>query len=375
MTVDRFGTPADEENILDFINLVFSQSARPHHFDRLLPKVYAHPGYGPLHALAVADGRIRGAVALLPLEVSLAGNPLRCGYIGSVSVHEKARGEGHMKRLMAMQIESAKRQGMDFMALGGRRQRYGYYGFETVGGLLVFSVNADNVRHALADADDSRITLRPIENEQDPALSAIAELHSAQLFFCVRNRERLLDILRSWEAQPFAVTDGASVLGYLVAQGDTLFEMVLDDWSNLPAVIKAWMRGRKRGSVMAPLWEKEEADALNAFCECCSTGDTEMLKVLNWPRVLQAALNQKWVCQALAEGRRVLEIDGQRLAVTVDAEAGVTVEETVEEPDRTLDEKAAVSLFFTPYAALTEMDPVLRSWLPLTLYIPMPDRF
>ena len=66
MTEYRMARPGEEEDILDFINLVFSQAHEPHHFDRLIPKVYGHAGHAPLHAIALEDGHIRAAIGLLP---------------------------------------------------------------------------------------------------------------------------------------------------------------------------------------------------------------------------------------------------------------------------------------------------------------------
>ena len=73
MTEYRFARPEDEEKVLDFIDFVFSQAHRPHDFARLLPKVYAHPGFSAIHALAVADGRIRAAVAVMPMTMGVRG--------------------------------------------------------------------------------------------------------------------------------------------------------------------------------------------------------------------------------------------------------------------------------------------------------------
>ena len=101
MTEYRMATPADEESILDFINMVFSQAHRPHDFAALLPKVYGHPGFSRYHVLAMREGRIRSTVALLPLELRIdAQCALKMGFVGSVSTHPSERGAGHMRELM-----------------------------------------------------------------------------------------------------------------------------------------------------------------------------------------------------------------------------------------------------------------------------------
>ena len=67
----RIARPEEEADILDLINLVFSQTRIPHHFDQLIPKVYAYPGYAPYHYIAVEDGKIRACVAVLPAQLHL----------------------------------------------------------------------------------------------------------------------------------------------------------------------------------------------------------------------------------------------------------------------------------------------------------------
>ena len=57
--------------------------------------------YTFIHRVAADEnGKLRAQIAVLPEKLMVAGHPLRGGFVGNVSVHPKARGEGHMKRLM-----------------------------------------------------------------------------------------------------------------------------------------------------------------------------------------------------------------------------------------------------------------------------------
>ena len=130
----RFADASYRADIIDFINMVFSQSAIPHDFKTLIPKVYADGrGFDEIHAIALDNQRVRGVVAQLPISAKYAGQDLKIGYIGSVSSHKYARGSGYMKVLMAMQLENAEKSGIDIMMLGGQRQRYEYFGYSPVG--------------------------------------------------------------------------------------------------------------------------------------------------------------------------------------------------------------------------------------------------
>ena len=171
MTEYRRALPHEEADILDFINYVFSQAHRPHNFKTLLPKVYAHDGFHRYHYVAVQDGKIRATVAVMPAFMPVGNNDmLKIGYVGSVSVHPYARGEGHMKKLMHMMLEDAEKEGYDLLALGGQRQRYQYFGFERGGAKLCFTVNQSNIRHALPNTEGRRITVREITDNAGRAI-------------------------------------------------------------------------------------------------------------------------------------------------------------------------------------------------------------
>ncbi|MBR5705384.1 MAG: GNAT family N-acetyltransferase, partial [Deltaproteobacteria bacterium] len=200
MTDYRFARPGEEDEILDLINAVFSQKARPHDFAVLLPKVYAHPGFSRLHAVAEVDGRIRGTVAMLPVDIKMGreAETLRGGYIGSVAVHPRYQKQGHMRALMEMQAQRARQMGLDFMALGGQRQRYNYYGFEKAGLALTFFVTSANVRHALKDVIPAEIV--PIPKPDSPDMDALYALYEAQPSRVLRPRELFYDTLRTYNS-------------------------------------------------------------------------------------------------------------------------------------------------------------------------------
>ena len=372
MTVYRFARPGEDDEILDLINAVFSQKARPHDFARLIPKVYAHPGFFRLHAVAEVDGRIRGTVAMLPIEVQMGRDaaPLRGGYIGSVSVHPRFEKQGHMRALMAMQEAQARKMGLDFMALGGQRQRYEYFGFAKGGLGFLFSVNAANVRHALKDA--APVTIEPFPDDAE----ALYALHESQPYRCLRHRELFYDILCTYGSKPWAIRDQAGELaGYLIATGDDIVELTLRDEALLPGVIRAWLESRQKCTVHSPGWNVRRAAALNVFAEGCRVTDFQLIRVLNWENTLGTALSFRNASTPLPEGRRVIRVENAGTLALEVRDGKTRVSPTEDEPDLSLSEKKAASLFFSPLALVTVRDPLLRCWLPLPLDIPVPDEF
>ena len=364
MTEYRFARPEEDMEVLDFINFVFSQAARPHDFAQLIPKVYAHPGFAKLHAVAVEDGRIRGTIAMLPVAVHAGGETLRCGYIGSVSVHPRFRGKGYMKELMAMQIAEAKRQGFDFMSLGGQRQRYQYFGFIQYGDTVHFFLNQSNARHALPK--ETPFTFVPA---QECHAEAIAALREKQALYC--ERPRLLDALCTYGGVPYVILNGEEISGYLVAMGDQITELCLSRESDLPAVMAAWMREHKNCQVSCGGEMTQRIQGLAAFAETYSIQPSAMIKVLNWENVLRAAMRMR----PLPDGERVIQIENAgvfRLKVENGAAEAVPCQLR---PDCIWTEAQAVENLFSPLQAQAVRDPVLRSWLPLTLDIPVADQF
>jgi len=364
MTEYRFARPDEEPEALDFINSVFSQAARPHDFARLIPKVYAHPGFAKLHTVAVEDGRIRGTVAMLPIAIHAGEETLKCGYIGSVSVHPRFRGKGYMKELMAMQIAEAKRQGFDFMALGGQRQRYQYFGFARYGGETLFFFNRANARHALPT--QAPFAFAPLEERH---MAAAAALHGNQALYC--ERPRFPDTLRTYGGVPYAILKEEALSGYLVALGDQITELCLSRESDLPAVMAAWMRDHSSCQVSCGGEMTPRILGLAAFAETYSIQPSAMIKVLNWESVLRAMLRLR----PLPDGERVVQIENAgafRLKVENGNAEALPCQSR---PDFVWTETQAAETLFSPLQALAVPDPVLRSWLPLTLDIPIADRF
>ena len=376
MTEYRFARPGEEEAVLDHINLVFSQAHAPHHFDRLIPKVYGHPDHAPLHAIALEDGHIRAAIGLLPMVLQLdEAHTLKAGFVGSVSVHERYRGRGYMKKLMEMIMARGRELGCDFLALGGQRQRYGYWGFENGGCSLRFDLNSANIRHGLKAVDGSRMIIRKIENEADAALDAIYALYQQQKMLCLRSRDRFLETMQTWNHSLYALEKEGRLIGYCCGSETWIGELALSEEGELLPFIKAWMQGKNHGSIIVPMHMQGRARAIKAFAEGYAIQDGEMFLILHWPRVLSAALEARHRTSPLADGRFVFEIKGHgRFALSLEkGKAAAT--ETEDAPETIMTENQAVEFFFSPFSAFFASSPLLQCWLPLPLNIPSADGF
>ena len=339
-----YGTPELRDDILDFGNYVFSNAHRPHDFRALLPKTYGEhvKGYEDYHYLAVRDGHIRGMVAMRPLQLGIMDEVINCGFIGTVSVHPYARGEGHMKKLMAM-VNADAREKYDMMILGGQRQRYNYFGFEHGGVVVRFHVNSTNLRHTTRDLDVSDLSFQLVTAEMVGELAFIHDLQEKNLIYGVRPQEELLDILHSWDNDCHVILRGGELIGYIVGN-DGEFGLVNE--GDMPAVLKAWFAFRKITSVnisVAP-YQKERIAVLNTICESSSIGYNEMIQVLNWPFV-----------------------------ITVKDGVPTVTEEDVE-PDLKLTTLEAERRMFSLNLLLGE-DELFKNWLPLPFCMSSVDGF
>ena len=374
MTEYRKALQHEEADILDFINYVFSQAHRPHNFKTLLPKVYAHEGFYRYHYVAVEDGRIRGTVAVLPVDMQV-GKGLKIGFVGSVSAHPYDRGAGHMKKLMDLMLKEAKEQ-YDLLVLGGQRQRYQYFGFECGGMRLRFTVNESNVRHSLKDTV-VRMQLREVK-KNDRRIPEIHALCQQKMFCCVRDEEKFLDIMHSWEGKLFALEDEGGLQGYLYTkENDFLAEIGLVDESRMGELIKAYMQvtGEKSITVRVNPLNRVRANYIKRFAEKWQLSDNHMLHVMNWQRTLERFLTLKADCMPLMDGKFVFEVENAgRYVIEVKAH-GVRVTETDEEPLMVMTPSKAVEFFFSPYTPLMGVSPLLKSWLPVPFGMYPADEF
>lgn len=366
--------PGDQAALVDFANYVFSQAHRPHDFKRLLPKVYGdHVCTTEIatHYIARQDGSLRAMAAMLPLRMHVLSDVLRLGFVGTVCVHPYARGEGHMKRLMGDLLNNARTQDFDLLVLGGQRQRYGYFGFQPGGTALRYTVTATNLRHAARDAGASEVDLSPLESEDASALAFVQSLCQAQPLFVERPKERLADILHSWESDCLLIRRGGQMIGYVCG---AVQELGLTDESALPLVLKALLakKGLSEVTLSVAPFEAQRIRALRLLCERASLETVEMINVLNWPRVLSALLALKASFMRLEDGCAALSIDGETLVLRV--KDGVpSVSREAASPELSLSHAAATQLLFGPESAVCGHP--LHNWLPLPFFMRAADGF
>lgn len=377
----RTANQQDMDELIDFINMVFSMLRIPHDFTVVLPKVYAGEARrSEIHEIACEDGRLCGAVGLLPFDLEMAGCRLHCGYIGSVSVHPHMRGRGVMRELMQRQKDKAEDMGLDLLALGGQRQRYEYYGFSSCGSRMKYVISWANVRHALSGADAQGIAFRPLRPGSEDAETAFA-LYEKQPVTGARTKESIALSLRSYWNDAWAICAFDHMVGYMMAgsDGKTIYELVLEDEAMLPSVIKAWVETKNASplSIVTTPYDVKRNACLAAIAEGGSIGTDEMFLCLRPERVIEALMRYKRMAMPLEDGVVKLGFGGFGTIRIAVSGGEVSVCRTEEAPDIALGSRQAHEFVFghDRSAWLGEDIRMPRGWFPLHLHVMEADRF
>ena len=293
MLEKRWATPEDKNDIIDFIDFVFSKAHRPHDFATLLPKLYGTQADTTAHHFLIKeDGKILAAILAYPVEMTIAGEKLMSIGVGSVSTHPRARGRGFMDDLLAAVDEHAKAYNADFAVLGGNRQRYGYYGFDLAGCHVNSTLLKTNAAHAFKAADTAGLSLIPMTDEH---VDFAASLHASQPSFCERSKEMFITILRNWNNNPMAILRDGKMIGCCVINptsgGQFVSELLLKNESDCPAVLRYMSDTYGTLSIQTPPWHTERVKLLTSVCQSFSLSPNHMMKFYQPDRV-KAALQK-----------------------------------------------------------------------------------
>lgn len=388
MTEYRLAKPEEWEDCIELANYVFSTAHRPHDFEQLIPKVYqAGPKMARIHRVAVNEkGRIRAEIAVLPQQMAAGGKLLCAGYVGSVSVHPKARGEGHMKRLLGDWI--AELEGAcDLLALDGQRQRYAYFGFTPGSEKYTFCLDTANVRHTWKNEELSVYTFVPLftENrEADEEAAAFAQkLNEAKPLYVVR--EDVKACLKTFGEQTAAILKNGKRIGYLaVCGGNNIAEAEVEEEQDFVPALAAYLKENALDSlfISVPVYETRKAAALSEICESFTKErcGSAMYRIFEFANVMEALLTMKAETMGISDGTWSAVLEGQPVSVTV-KEGAVGVTREAHPGADVLSREQAQELLLSPLAFKGTKVPseiwkkIPSDWFPLPLYCAMADEF
>lgn len=389
MTVYSKEMHQTSQEILDFADLVFSLSSGSTDFEAILPKAYSQARQHIVtHHVMREKGAIQALVDVYPLTLAAGDLSLKCGYIGTVSVHPKARSKGYMIELMAKAQEDMRSQGYDMIILDGNRHRYQHYGFEKAGMKYCFNVTSDSIRHACsAVADLKTPVFQLIESAEDDLLDSIYEIYSRRNV-TARERDSFYPCMQSWGADLYAVMLEEKCVGYLntSADGSSLYEIGLLDEQLLPAVIYAYMQEMDIDElgINVGMDETAKLPLLDHVSDYYTVSMSHQIRILQYESVIAFLLHWKRQYTSLQEGTFVLGIkedqNTETIKITI-TEKDICVEKTTEPAQIMYDGLTLVKELTTSYyyIAMQSKESALyqapQGWFPLPFFLPEADAF
>lgn len=370
----------DFEEILEKADIIFGGEGNTDYFQLYHPKLYAVRNSATEHLVVKEEDGIKGMLGVFPAEMNVCGRRLKIDGFGTMGVLKSARGKGYMKDLMNTAVDnSAKRADLAF--LGGRRQRYEYFGFTPSGVSAQFSFNTDNGRHSTGGADVSAICFSKISTEDKDALDFIESLTESKAAYVKRDRALLHAILHTCRSTPYLITKNDTHIGYVVTGGEnrTISEIELTDLSLLPLVLTAYLKVFELRAIFVAgnfMFEREKLAALEAVCETCTVTGCESFLIHNYVKVLDAFFALKATYTKLYDGKTVFDIKGHE-KIAIEVKNGIhSVTKTDDDADASISPIEATRLFFGVTAFLgfdKGIDKGLAANFPLPLFYSRPD--
>lgn len=390
------GKKEDIQELMDFANMVFSMSSGSIDFEQLLPKAYAEErNMLATHHLIKEEGRIKALIDVLPMELRQGKEKLKVGYIGTVSVHPKARGKKYMIMLMEQAEKQAREDGLDMLILDGNRHRYQHYGFEKAGMKYCFNITGDSIRHCCCslgqEEKDYQFVL--LEETDKKWIDKAYTLYKNR-YVIARTREDFFLCLNSWEADTYVVLDGEECMGYLnvAANERNIFEFEFVDMTEMPFIMKAFMEeiGSDELGIHAAMDEPQKIDILDKMADYYTVNTSHQIKILDYENVLRFLLNWKLAIykndNMLQEADYIIGVYSEETKIQENyclryKSKEVEVLQTDLEADIILEEKELVKILTTSYYFHTVQKPnsllkkAPQGWFPLPFFLPEADAF
>ncbi len=365
----------DFREVTDFINMVFDKQ-----FPEFMEKVYTENNFMLAeHYLIRDNGEIAACVAVYPQTISFGERTVECAWIGSVSVHPKKRGEGHMKRLMAHVNCVLKERGVPFAYLSGRRNRYGFYGYEITGIRNYYSFEEENVRLTVGFDSCTGYEFVSLNENASTELDAVMKLYSKRLV-TVRNRENMIPAMKTWYYRPLVIKKQGQFIGYMVFKDDDIAELELIDYADLQNVIGAIMTDFELESVRveAREWERKKCKHLSDSCERYSIETLGNMQIFDYIKTFTFFMELEMRIRSLKKGRLNICVDDEECFGIVLGDSGVRVEKCKNiDADIRVGKAELIRLVFTKGSTSTPWydNEIVRNWFPLSYTPERVDEF
>lgn len=375
------GKDCDNKKLIAFLDEVFftdDDIETKRDFVSILPKIY-HDEYRPAYNNFVVqeeNGTFRAAVGNFYIDLDVCGEPLKACCIGNVAVGLEYRSKGYMVDLMEMSVKDMQDNGADLAYLGGQRQRYGYFGFETSGVSYNFEFNKKTAKHIYGGRKSKLRAEKLGENDLD-TIAKIDKIYQKNVIKASRPHKDYYRIITSWRHNPYVLFDGEEFAGYFLI--DYGYGWVSECGVTKPeyyadlALAALEVSGKESIRFCAAPFDKEKHGFFTVNSENISVGGCESLLVYNYENVLRAYLRSKASYTSLADGELTVLIHGKRadekLRIAVRSNE-VTVEKFDGEPEIEFSHTEATRAFLSNFTFEREkLNGAAQQWFPLPAFI------
>lgn len=376
-----YGRGRDEDNkkLIAFLDEVFfTDDPEERDFLNLLPKCYKDQYRPAYNNFVVQDknGEFRSAIGSFYNDMTIGDEQIKACCIGNVAVGKNYRSMGYMIELMELSAEDMRKNGVDVAYLGGQRQRYGYFGFESSGTSYRFNFSRSAYRHALK-AMLCGLDIEKLSPNDAESIANIEKIYSKLPIRSNRKPESYFDVLCSWRARPYILKDNGDFVGYFVLDytKNNVNEFGTVDpkyYPNLVAAVMEKTEAFQVGFIVAP-FETEKLKFFTENADGFNIDGCEMILVYNFEKVIRAYLGAKARYAKLCDGAFTVLIHGkygdEKLRIEV-ADNKVKVEKFDGKADYELSHHAATRVFFSNLPADREAFLAnIQQWFPLHVFL------
>lgn len=365
--------------LASMLNYSFTGDAHSRHFEDGLPKMWVPDDEHMSKNIALIEKGIIVAVAgMYPYEVSIAGKSLQFATVGNIAVRPEYRGKGYMQLVVETAMRDLKAHNIDASRLGGLRSRYELYGYEPCGTNYTVLLTKRNASEAVERGEGKTISFAKVEPTDAKALKFIRRLYEKNLIHVKRGNDRdLYATLCAWSHIPYVAVCDGEYIGYLCASkdGSAIAEHKGLTAEDNAAMLYQWVLDAPCDAARLSMypWDHSLCCILGRVCEALTAEAATHFKILNWDRVVEAALTLKAAILPIPDGRLLLEIADYGTLEMVKEGDTVRVTRSSAQADLTLDSLTASRFLFGMLppqlvtALPTEKAQLVTAWLPLPM--------
>jgi GNAT superfamily N-acetyltransferase len=219
------GKASEFDEIIDFIDFVFSKSNCPHDFPSMYPNLYRRTDESMKNMINLReDGVIKASVLCYPRTLVIGGEKLNVYGIGSVATHPRERGRGFMSTLMNYTVEEMKKEGVHLSNLGGRRSRYNHFGYEITGNCYYAELSLDSLRTAKPEFSQDRYAFKALTYGDREIVEACKKIYDDKpVHYEYDYDDFYLRMYRKNGTTPYAVYDCENIIGFIAYLGKGKF--------------------------------------------------------------------------------------------------------------------------------------------------------